>query len=87
MRTPICAFVHECDGVTSSNPLPASPGDAIQTLLSVHGAASFAEPGPPQKVWCDANTGGRRAGLDAAVGYEVLGKVLLDVPERISAMV
>jgi alkylation response protein AidB-like acyl-CoA dehydrogenase len=61
--------------------------EAIQILLNVHGTASFAETSPLQQIWCDANTGGRHAGFNAAVGYEVLGKVLLGVPERISAMV
>ncbi|HZA09362.1 acyl-CoA dehydrogenase family protein [Mycobacterium sp.] len=61
--------------------------EAIQILLNVHGAAGFAETSPLQQIWRDANTGGRHAGLNAAVGYEVFGKVLLGVPERISAMV
>jgi alkylation response protein AidB-like acyl-CoA dehydrogenase len=61
--------------------------EAIQILLNVHGAAGFAESSPLQRFWRDANTGGRHAGLNAAVGYEIFGKVLLGVPERISAMV
>ena len=61
--------------------------EAIQILLNVHGAAGFAESSPLQQIWRDANTGGRHAGLNAAVGYEVFGKALLGVPERISAMV
>jgi alkylation response protein AidB-like acyl-CoA dehydrogenase len=60
--------------------------EAIQILLNVHGAAGLAETSPLQH-WLDANTGGRHAGFNAAVGYEVFGKVLLGVPERISAMV
>jgi alkylation response protein AidB-like acyl-CoA dehydrogenase len=61
--------------------------EAIQILLNVHGAAAFAEASPLQQIWRDANTGGRHAGFNAAVGYEVFGKVLLGVPERISAMI
>jgi alkylation response protein AidB-like acyl-CoA dehydrogenase len=61
--------------------------EAIQILLNVHGSGGFAEASPLQQIWRDANTGGRHAGFNAAVGYEVLGKVLLGVPERISAMV
>jgi 3-hydroxy-9,10-secoandrosta-1,3,5(10)-triene-9,17-dione monooxygenase len=61
--------------------------EAIQILLNVHGAAGFAETSPLQQIWRDANTGGRHAGFNAAVGYEVFGKALLGVPERISAMV
>ena len=61
--------------------------EAIQILLDVHGAAAFAETSPLQQIWRDANTGGRHAGFNANVGYEVFGKVLLGVPERISPMV
>jgi alkylation response protein AidB-like acyl-CoA dehydrogenase len=60
---------------------------AIQELVNVHGAASFAETSPVQRYWRDANTAARHAGLNAVVGYEVLGKVLLGVDERISPMV
>ncbi|MEW2480090.1 acyl-CoA dehydrogenase family protein [Mycobacterium sp. NPDC049093] len=61
--------------------------DAIQLLLSVHGSAAFAESNPLQRIWRDANVAGRHAGLNAAVGYEVLGKALLAVPEQITPMV
>lgn len=61
--------------------------EAIQILLNVHGTASFAETSLLQQIWRDANTGGRHAGFNAAVGYEVFGKVLLGVPGRITAMV
>ena len=40
-----------------------------------------------QQYWRDANTAARHAGLNAVVGYEILGKELLGVPERISPMV
>lgn len=60
---------------------------AIHELVNVHGAASFAESSPIQRYWRDANTAARHAGLNAVVGYEVLGKVLLGVEERISPMV
>lgn len=61
--------------------------DAIQLLLSVHGSAAFAESSPLQRIWRDANVAGRHAGLNAAVGYEVLGKTLLAIPEQITPMV
>jgi hypothetical protein len=56
--------------------------DAIQLLVNVHGAASFAENSLMQQYWRDANTAARHAGLNAFVGYEVFGKALLDVPEH-----
>ena len=61
--------------------------EAIHMLLNVHGAAAFAETSLMQQYWRDANTAARHAGLNAYVGYEVYGKALLGVPERISAMV
>jgi 3-hydroxy-9,10-secoandrosta-1,3,5(10)-triene-9,17-dione monooxygenase len=61
--------------------------EAIHILLNVHGAAAFAESSLMHQYWRDANTAARHAGLNAYVGYEVYGKALLDVPERISPMV
>ena len=40
-----------------------------------------------QQVWRDANVMARHAGQNAAVGYEVLGKALLNRPDRISPAV
>jgi 3-hydroxy-9,10-secoandrosta-1,3,5(10)-triene-9,17-dione monooxygenase len=61
--------------------------EAIHVLVNVHGAAAFAETSLMQQYWRDANTAARHAGLNAYVGYEVFGKALLGVPERISPMV
>jgi alkylation response protein AidB-like acyl-CoA dehydrogenase len=61
--------------------------DAIDDLVNIHGAGSFAESSQMQQIWRDANTAARHAGLNAAVGYEVYGKALLDVDERITAMI
>jgi 3-hydroxy-9,10-secoandrosta-1,3,5(10)-triene-9,17-dione monooxygenase len=61
--------------------------EAIQTLVNVHGAASFGGSSRMQQYWRDANTAARHAGLNEFVGYEVFGKALLGLPERISAMV
>jgi 3-hydroxy-9,10-secoandrosta-1,3,5(10)-triene-9,17-dione monooxygenase len=61
--------------------------DAINLLLNVHGAASFAETSRMQQFWRDANTAARHAGLNATVGLEVFGKSLLGVSEGIAALV
>jgi alkylation response protein AidB-like acyl-CoA dehydrogenase len=61
--------------------------DAINVLVNVHGAGSFAESSRMQQYWRDANTAARHAGLNAMIGYEVYGKALLGVEERISPMV
>ncbi|CAL9355582.1 Flavin-dependent monooxygenase, oxygenase subunit HsaA [Streptomyces sp. enrichment culture] len=60
---------------------------AINSLLNVHGASAFAEASPLQRIWRDANTAARHAGLVPAVGYEVYGKSLLGLGERVSLMV
>jgi 3-hydroxy-9,10-secoandrosta-1,3,5(10)-triene-9,17-dione monooxygenase len=60
---------------------------AIHDLVNIHGAGSFAESSRMQQIWRDANTAARHAGLNAAVGYEVYGKALLDIDERITAMI
>jgi 3-hydroxy-9,10-secoandrosta-1,3,5(10)-triene-9,17-dione monooxygenase len=61
--------------------------NAIQMLIDVHGAGTFAESNPLQRYWRDANIAARHAGLNAMLGYEVLGKSLLGVEERISPVV
>jgi 3-hydroxy-9,10-secoandrosta-1,3,5(10)-triene-9,17-dione monooxygenase len=61
--------------------------DALSILLSAHGAASFAASNPLQRMWRDANTAARHAGLVRAVGLEVLGKALLGVEAPVSLMV
>jgi alkylation response protein AidB-like acyl-CoA dehydrogenase len=61
--------------------------EAINGLVNIHGAGSFAESSRMQQIWRDTNTAARHAGLNAAVGYEVYGKALLNVEERITAMI
>ncbi len=56
----------------------------LSILLDAHGAGSFAESNELQRYWRDANTAARHAGIQATVGYEVYGKSMLGVPERIS---
>lgn len=61
--------------------------DALSILMSVHGAASFAESNPLQQYWRDASIAARHAGLQATVGLELYGKSILGVGERISPTV
>jgi alkylation response protein AidB-like acyl-CoA dehydrogenase len=60
---------------------------AIDTLINVHGAGTFAEVSSLQQFWRDANTAARHAALNPVVGYEVLGKDLLGIQELISPSV
>jgi 3-hydroxy-9,10-secoandrosta-1,3,5(10)-triene-9,17-dione monooxygenase len=61
--------------------------EAIQILANVHGAGGFAESSRMQQYWRDANTAARHGGLNAVIGYEIHGKALLGVEERIGRMV
>ncbi|WAC90090.1 acyl-CoA dehydrogenase family protein [Mycobacterium sp. Aquia_213] len=61
--------------------------EAIQTLINVHGAGSFADSSAMQQYWRDANVAARHAALNSFVGYEIYGKSLLGVSERIAPLV
>ncbi|WAC89686.1 acyl-CoA dehydrogenase family protein [Mycobacterium sp. Aquia_213] len=61
--------------------------DALSILVDAHGAGSFVESSQLQQYWRDANTAARHAGLQATVGYEVYGKSILGISERISSTV
>jgi alkylation response protein AidB-like acyl-CoA dehydrogenase len=60
---------------------------AIGILLSAHGAASFAQDHPLQRIWRDANVAMRHAMALPAVNYEIYGKALLGVEPNISPMI
>jgi 3-hydroxy-9,10-secoandrosta-1,3,5(10)-triene-9,17-dione monooxygenase len=55
--------------------------DAINALITVHGAGSFALSNPLQQFWRDANTAARHVGLNSFIAYEIYGKALLGVQE------
>ncbi len=54
--------------------------EAIDLLLSAHGASSFALVSPLQRIWRDSSTAGRHAVIDPLVNQEVYGKALLGIP-------
>jgi alkylation response protein AidB-like acyl-CoA dehydrogenase len=60
---------------------------AIGILLSAHGAASFAEASPLQRIWRDSAVAARHAVVLPAVGYEVYGKALLGREDHITPLV
>ena len=60
---------------------------AIDILLYAHGAGSFAEVNPLQRIWRDSATGARHAIVAPPVNYEIYGKALLGVDENITPMV
>ncbi|MEV7387909.1 acyl-CoA dehydrogenase family protein [Streptomyces sp. NPDC091215] len=59
---------------------------ALQTLLSAHGAASFAESHVLQRIWRDANTSARHGGVVGAVGYEAFGQVLAGLDQTLTPL-
>ena len=61
--------------------------DAINILVSAHGAGTFAEGSPLQRMWRDANTAARHAVVLPAVGIEVYGKALLGVENTVTHLV
>jgi alkylation response protein AidB-like acyl-CoA dehydrogenase len=60
---------------------------AIGILLSAHGAASFAEASPLQRIWRDSSVAARHAVVLPVVGYEVYGKALLGREDHITPLV
>jgi alkylation response protein AidB-like acyl-CoA dehydrogenase len=54
--------------------------EAIDLLVSAHGASSFADISPLQRIWRDSNTAARHAVADPLVNQEIYGKALLGVP-------
>jgi alkylation response protein AidB-like acyl-CoA dehydrogenase len=60
---------------------------AIDILLSAHGAGSFADINPVQRMWRDSATAARHAVVSPTVSYEVYGKALLGVDDPITPLV
>ena len=61
--------------------------EAISTLVSAHGAGSFAEANPLQRIWRDANTAARHAFVLPPVCEEIYGKILLGVEKNITPLI
>jgi alkylation response protein AidB-like acyl-CoA dehydrogenase len=60
---------------------------AIDLLLFAHGAGSFAESSPLQRIWRDSAVAARHAIVLPAVGYEVYGKALLGIENNVTPLV
>ncbi len=60
---------------------------AINILLSAHGAGSFADANPMQRIWRDSSVAARHAVVLPVVGYEVYGKALLEREDHITPLV
>ena len=60
---------------------------AIQILLYAHGASSFADSNPMQRIWRDSSVAARHAVVLPIVGYEVYGKALLGREDQITPLI
>jgi alkylation response protein AidB-like acyl-CoA dehydrogenase len=60
---------------------------AIDLLLSAHGASSFAEANPLQRIWRDSAVAARHAVILPVIGYEVYGKALLGRDDQITPLI
>lgn len=61
--------------------------EAIRTLVSAHGASSFAESSPMQRIWRDSETASRHAVVNPEISTEVYGKSLLGIRGDVTALV
>lgn len=61
--------------------------DAIDKLISIHGAGSFAEGSLMQRLWRDCETAGRHAVISPSISTEVYGKALLGIEGDVTALV
>jgi alkylation response protein AidB-like acyl-CoA dehydrogenase len=61
--------------------------EAVDLLLNVHGAGSFAEANPLQRIWRDLEVCTRHAVVNAEISKELYGRALLGVPEQITALI
>ncbi|MFG3248814.1 acyl-CoA dehydrogenase family protein [Streptomyces sp. NPDC048187] len=61
--------------------------EALDLLLSVQGAGSFAEANPLQRIWRDQETGSRHAVINPAIAGELYGRSLLGVQEQVTPLI
>ena len=61
--------------------------DAINMLMTAHGAGSFGDASPMQRIWRDANTAARHAIVLQPVGEELYGKALLGAENTVTPLV
>lgn len=61
--------------------------EAMDLLLNVHGAGSFADANPLQRAWRDLETCSRHAVVNPEISAELYGRALLGVEEQITALI
>ncbi|MFD4668880.1 acyl-CoA dehydrogenase family protein [Lentzea sp. NPDC058450] len=61
--------------------------EALDVLLSVQGAGSFAEASPLQRIWRDQETASRHAVINPAISTELYGRALLGIDEQVTPLI
>ncbi|MEV0074096.1 MULTISPECIES: acyl-CoA dehydrogenase family protein [unclassified Amycolatopsis] len=61
--------------------------EAIRELVTAHGASSFAESSPMQRIWRDSEVASRHAVGNPEISAEVYGRALLGIHEGVSPLV
>ncbi len=61
--------------------------EAIRVLVTAHGASSFAETSPLQRIWRDSEVASRHAVVSPAISTEVYGRALLGLTDGVTALV
>ncbi|MGH9243442.1 MAG: hypothetical protein ACRD29_03810 [Acidimicrobiales bacterium] len=56
--------------------------EAVDILASAHGASTFAEVNPLQRIWRDVSTASRHTTVAPGINQEVYGRALLGVDEH-----
>jgi alkylation response protein AidB-like acyl-CoA dehydrogenase len=60
---------------------------AVDILLNVQGASSFAQSNPLQRIWRDLSTASRHAILSPEIAQEIYGRALLGIENTITPLV
>jgi alkylation response protein AidB-like acyl-CoA dehydrogenase len=61
--------------------------EAVELLLNVSGAGSFAQANPLQRIWRDLETSSRHAFINLNINQEIYGRALLGIDEQVSPFV
>lgn len=61
--------------------------EAVDTLLTVSGAGSFAETNPLQRIWRDLEMASRHVQANTNLGREIYGRALLGIEEKVILVV
>ncbi|GAB2673446.1 flavin-dependent monooxygenase [Saccharopolyspora gloriosae] len=61
--------------------------EALDLLLNIGGAGSFAEANPLQRIWRDQEVAGRHAVINPAIATEVYGRALLGIEDQVTPII